>query len=84
METEKLVLGLSKLSSRFDGLMQELINTYHFDGIRDVRVNMVKHPRLVIDSTYIFSLVRQDNLFEPKWWEKMIQISMSVLHKKMV
>jgi hypothetical protein len=74
MDTDKIILGLSILDAKYNALMQELINTYHFDGIRDVRVNMVKHPRIVIDSTYVLLLVRQDNLFEPSWWERMINL----------
>jgi hypothetical protein len=74
MDTDKIILGLSISDAKYNALMQELINTYHFDGIRDVRVNMVKHPRIVIDSTYVLLLVRQDNLFEPSWWDRMINL----------
>ena len=71
MDTDKIILGFSILDAKYNALMQELINTYLFDGIRDVRVNLIKHPRIVIDSTLVFFLVRQDNLFKPDWWEKM-------------
>ena len=52
--------------------MHELINDYKFDGIKDTRVNLFKHCRIVIDSTYVFFLIRQDNLFNPDWWTSMI------------
>jgi hypothetical protein len=76
MDTDKIILGLSMLDAKYNALMQELIDTYHFDGIRDVRVNMVKHPRIVIDSTLVFFLIRQDNLFRPEWWERMINLNL--------
>lgn len=69
------------LDGLYNKAMQELINIYHFDKIRDVRVNIFKHCRIVIDSTYIFFLVRQDNLFEPSWWERMV--SLNKISKKM-
>lgn len=72
MDTDKIIHNLSVLDALYYKSMQELINTYHFDEIRDVRVNIFKHCRIVIDSTYIFFLVRQDSLFEPDWWVRMI------------
>jgi len=65
MDTDKIIQSLSVLDALYNGSMLELINKYHFDEIRDVRVNIFKHSRIVIDSTLIFFLVRQDNLFEP-------------------
>jgi hypothetical protein len=64
MDTTTIISRLSILDGRYHGAMDELINKYHFDGIRDVRVNIFKHCRIVIDSTYVFFLVRQDNLFD--------------------
>lgn len=62
--------------------MQELISDYHFDEIRDVRVNIFKHCKIVIDSTnFILLVVRQDNLFNPDRWESMI--SKKLISEKM-
>jgi hypothetical protein len=72
MNTDKIIYNLSVLDALYNRSEQELINSYLFDAIRDVRVNIFKHCRIFIDSTYIFFLVRQDNLFEPSWWERMI------------
>jgi hypothetical protein len=72
LEIDKIISGLSTLDALYNGLMRELINTYHLDEISDVRVNLVKHPRIVISSTLFIFIVRQDNLFNSSWWERII------------
>lgn len=81
MDTDKIISELSVLSNRYTMAMQEMFNKYHFDEIRDVRVNIFKHPRIVIDSTYVLFLVRQDNIFKDSWWDR--KIGLNLFSKKM-
>jgi hypothetical protein len=71
MDTKNLITRLSDLSKKYHAVQQELTSTYQFDD-RDVRVNVFKHCYIIIDSTYIFILVRDRHLFDEKWWEDLM------------
>jgi hypothetical protein len=72
MDTKKLIARLIELSNKYHAVQQELTSTYHFDDLIDVRVNVFKHCYIIIDSTYIFILVRDRHLFDEKWWEDLM------------
>ena len=69
MQTKEIIDHLSKLGKKFRSMEEELRSTYHFDDLRDVRINMFRHCRIVIDSTYLIMLVRDRHLFDNDWWK---------------
>jgi hypothetical protein len=68
MDTKDIIKGLSVLGAKYHTVWNELSNTHHLDQLRDVRINVFRHCALVIDSTYIIFLVRQQHLFDDSWW----------------
>lgn len=71
MDTKDLIKRLSILGAKYHALQDELVDKYHFDELRDVRINVFRHCALVIDSTYIIILVRLFHLFDEGWWNNM-------------
>jgi hypothetical protein len=67
-DTKDIIKGLSVLGAKYHAVWNELSNTHHLDQLRDVRINVFRHCALVIDSTYIIFLVRQQHLFDDSWW----------------
>ena len=68
MDTKDIIHRLSVLDAKYHVVHNELSNNYHFDELRDVRINVFRHSALVIDSTYNILLVRFHHLFDDAWW----------------
>lgn len=64
MDSKELINRLSVLSANYHAVQNDLSNQYHFDQLRDVRINVFRYCALAIDSTYIIILVRSYHLFE--------------------
>lgn len=71
MDSKELIKRLSVLAAKYHAVQDEIGNKYHFDQLRDVRINVFRHCALVIDSTYIIILVRSYHLFDESWWNNM-------------
>jgi hypothetical protein len=57
MDTKDIIHRFSVSGAKYHVVHNELTNNYHFDELRDVRINVFRHCALVIDSTYIILLV---------------------------
>jgi len=68
MEIIEIINRLSILSNIYHALQQEITNKYQFNELRDVRISIFKHCYIVIDSTYTFFLVRNQNMNNEVWW----------------
>jgi hypothetical protein len=68
MEIIEIINRLSILSNIYHALQQEITNKYQFNELRDVRISIFKHCYIVIDSTYAFFLVRNQNMNNEVWW----------------
>jgi hypothetical protein len=72
MDTKDIINRLSVLGAKYHAVQNDLSNKYHFDQLRDVRINVFRHCAIVIDSTYIIFLVPQQHLFEETWWSSLM------------
>lgn len=72
MESEEIIGRLSVLSKKYHLVQRELINKYHFDGWKDVRITLFKNCYLVIDSTYLILLARTATFRDEGWWTNLV------------
>jgi hypothetical protein len=76
METIDIITRLSTLSRKYHSVQQELRTKYQFNEVRDVRINIFKHCYFVIDGTYVFFLIRYQNMFTEAWWNGLINANL--------
>ncbi len=71
MDTTEIISHLSKLSKKYHFVQEELIHKHNIH-VNDARISVFTKCYYIVDSTYVFFLIRSRNLFDESWWASMI------------